>query len=169
MKSIGTNGNVNSLNIGGSNSVQSSNMQLMADMRGNVLCSTFRNMSAPATSNTGYTPSGSNKFYATGIVVQSITGGNDPDVRLGYGDTNVNFGSAALPTNAWGIGYGSMSAVADGANMLNFSPGVTVSNPGNILFIPILIPFPNGKYPFVVWNNNLSAGDTVMMFGYEAP
>lgn len=168
MEAVGTLGNVNNVNIGGGTSFKSSNIMLIADMKGNELVSTFRN--GNVASAAGYTPSGLNKFYATGIIIQATNGSNDPDVRLGYGSSDAGWNSGTLPSNAMGIAYGAVTnIVTDPPLMYNFSPAVTATAGADISKIPILIAFPNGQYPFVVWNANISAGGGVIMFGYEAP
>lgn len=169
---IGTLGNVNSITLGGSQAFEPSSGLIMlgAQMNGNNQISTFRNFTAAATSNVGYTPSGSNKFYATGFLVQTVGGGANPDVRLGYADTDIGYGSGTLPTNPIGIGFGAVAVQADSANMFNFSPDANAAT-GEFTFrqqTPLKIVFPNGKYPFVIWNNNLSNGTGILMFGYEA-
>lgn len=170
---IGTLGNVNSIFMDGVQAFipsGSSIKMLGARMVGNALCSTFRDYSAPATSNAGYTPSGSNKYYALGFMVQAVSGGADPDVRLGYGDTDIGENSSSLPTTPWGIGHGTITNLADAANMFNYSPAASQAT-GQYYArekADLYIPFPNGKYPLVLWNGNLSAGTGILIYGYEA-
>jgi len=171
---IGTLGNVNNIAVDELQAFVpngSSLKMLGAQMIGNAQCSTFRDFSSPATSNAGYTPSGSNLYYCLGFQVFVVSGGATADVRLGYGDTDVGFGSASLPTAPWGIGHGTITNLADAANMFDYSPAMAQTT-GQYYArqkSSLYIPFPNGKYPLVLWNNNLSAGSGILMFGYEAP
>lgn len=167
-KPVGTLGTVPTINIGGSTAVGSTLIMLCADIRGNgPLVSTFR-----AWDGVNYTPSGSNKFYATGMIVKTIAGSNNPDIRLGYGTSGVGFGSGSLPTSPKMVGYGTIAVIGDLSNAINLSPAVTsnsASPDAYVSDIPLYVPFPNGSYPFVGWTASLTAGDIVLMYGYEAP
>lgn len=169
----GTLGNVDNVIIDGLASFVPNNGKLVmlgAPMVGNALCSTLRNFSDPANSSTGYTPSGSNKFYCIGLEVHAVSGGANPDVRLGYGDTDVGLNSSSLPTTPWGIGFGAIANLAAAANMFNYTPAAAQAT-GQYYArekLGLYIPFPNGKYPLVLWNGNLSGGTGILLYGYEA-
>ena len=160
----------NSLTIAGMQGItapQGANiMTLIAMQSANGGWSTYRDVNA--TSATGYTPSGSNKFYVLGCRVVNTSSSIFVDLELGYGNTDVGWNSGAAPTSP--IYQGGMTAGGNAARnvsniVLASAPVQDCTTPGYYL--------PNGKYLFAYWAENTSGIGTYFptsyVFGYEAP
>lgn len=149
---IGTVGNIDKINVGGTELVDIANLicvGALADAAGvGLRYSTAR----LALSTTSYQVPGSKSFRILAIrwVIMSATAGTGSDNSWGYGDNTVDLSNAAAPTNKVT------------ANVM--LPGPDRVAPGTVYTVGGKAEVPTGKYPFFSADGTIVHGT---FYGYE--
>lgn len=147
MKSIGTNGNVDTVNVGGRTYTDMSDLIVLgAPTTGTGAYCTLRLSS----SGSGYQVPSGHTLYLSSLSFVSASGAQF--ISIGYGDNDVGFASGSVPTSGTFMYQALFQFLTT-----NSSSGYSKAE------YSFLFPVPQLKYPFI--QQNLEVG-TVQVYGY---